>query len=43
VPARAPAQAGPQVEGRTAPRRDLHLDHPERTPVHHRTHRIPGL
>jgi hypothetical protein len=27
----------------TGPRRDLHLDHPERTHLHHRTHRIPDI
>ncbi len=35
--------AATTLERRTAPRRHLHLDHPERTPVHHRTHRIPHL
>jgi DUF1707 SHOCT-like domain len=43
MPARAPAQARPPVERRTAPRRDLHLDHTRRTHLHHRTHRIPDL
>src|SRR5690348_12583062 len=41
--ARAPAQARPSMERRTAPRRDFHLDDPERPPVHHRTHRIPDI
>ena len=31
------------LAGRAAPGRELHLDHPERTHLHHRTHRIPHL
>jgi trehalose 6-phosphate phosphatase len=37
------AQAGPPLDGSAAPRRDVHLDHPRRAPVHHRTHPISGL
>ena len=43
MPPRPPAQAAPEMEGRPAPRRDLPLDHPGRTHLHHRTHPLPHL
>ena len=43
VPPRPPAQTAPQVDSRPAPGRDLPLDHPSRTDLHHRTHPLPHL
>jgi len=43
MPARPPPQAAPQVARRPAPRRFLHLDHPSRPDLHHRTHPLPHL
>ena len=43
VPARPPAQAAPQVEGRPAPRRHLPVDNPSRPDLRHRTHPLPDL
>jgi len=43
VPSRSSAQARYPLERRAAPGWDVHLDHPERTHLHHRTHRIPDI
>ena len=41
VPARPSPQAAPEMDGEPAPRRHLHLDHPGRARLHHRTHPVP--
>jgi len=37
------AQAGPALEGRPAPRRDLPVDHPIRADLYHRTNPVSHL
>ena len=43
VPARAPAQARPPLDGRTAHPRHLPLDHPLRPAIHHRANPLPNM
>src|SRR6266536_6393502 len=43
MPARPPPQAAPEVDRRAAPRRDLPVDHPIGTDLHHRTDPLPHL
>src|SRR5690349_23357005 len=43
VPSRPSAQAAPEVEGGAASRRDVPVDDPDRSQLHHRTHPVPDL